>query len=144
MNTKCVGDITRIPLTSGKLLYLATVIGLASSRLVGWALVDRMRAELVTDALAVARRCRGSLCNAGTPITDHGTQCTSTAAAAASSASAVRSPAKPHSRHHQLRWHQPHNPRPGCRVKARRRVGLSPPLGRVPPGGRRVAPIARC
>ncbi|MCX4807352.1 DDE-type integrase/transposase/recombinase [Streptomyces sp. NBC_01214] len=79
VNTKCVGDITRIPLTSGKLLYLATVIGLASSRLVGWALVDRMRAELVTDALAVARRCRGSLCNAGTPITDHGTQCTSTA-----------------------------------------------------------------
>ncbi|GLP70243.1 hypothetical protein TUSST3_68640 [Streptomyces sp. TUS-ST3] len=40
------------------LLYLATVIGLASRRLVGWAIVDHMRAELLTEALVVAERCR--------------------------------------------------------------------------------------
>ncbi|GDY52043.1 hypothetical protein SVIO_026660 [Streptomyces violaceusniger] len=42
-NTKYVGDITYLPLDSGKFLYLATVIDLASRRLDGWAIVDTCR-----------------------------------------------------------------------------------------------------
>jgi Integrase core domain len=34
--------------------YLATVIDLSSRRVVGWALADHMRTELVEDALAMA------------------------------------------------------------------------------------------
>ena len=34
--------------------YLATVIDLASRRVVGWALADHMRTELVEDALTMA------------------------------------------------------------------------------------------
>ena len=39
-------------------MYLATVIDLASRRVVGWAMADHMRAELVCEALemAIARR----------------------------------------------------------------------------------------
>lgn len=72
-NTKYVGDITYLPLDSGKFLYLATVIDLASRRLTGWAIADHMRTDLVIDALAAAERTRGSL--AGAVIhTDHGAQ----------------------------------------------------------------------
>lgn len=78
MNTRYVGDITYLPLTGGKFLYLATVIDLASRRLTGWAISDHMRAELVTDALAAAERCRGSLTGA-VLHTDHGAQYTSRA-----------------------------------------------------------------
>ncbi|MFI1488817.1 IS3 family transposase [Streptomyces sp. NPDC020747] len=78
VNTKYVGDITYLPLTSGKFLYLATVIDLASRRLAGWAIAGHMRAELVTDALAAAERCRGSLTGA-VIHTDHGAQYTSRA-----------------------------------------------------------------
>ncbi len=78
VNTKYVGDITYLPLTGGKFLYLATVIDLASRRLAGWAIADHMRAELVTAALAAAERCRGGL--AGAVLhTDHGAQYTSRA-----------------------------------------------------------------
>jgi transposase InsO family protein len=48
-----VGDITYIWTWEGW-LYLATVIDLASRRVVGWALADHMRAELVCDALRMA------------------------------------------------------------------------------------------
>ena len=44
------GDITYIPTAEGW-RYLAVVIDLCSRRIVGWALADHMRAELVTDAL---------------------------------------------------------------------------------------------
>ncbi|WP_327686599.1 IS3 family transposase [Streptomyces sp. NBC_00467] len=72
-NTKYVGDITYLPIDGGKFCYLATVIDLASRRLVGWAIADHMRADLVTDALAAAIRTRGSL--AGSIMhTDHGAQ----------------------------------------------------------------------
>jgi len=72
-NTKYVGDITHLPIDGGKFCYLATVIGLASRRLAGWAIADHMRADLVTDALAAALRTRGSL--AGSIMhTDHGAQ----------------------------------------------------------------------
>jgi transposase InsO family protein len=78
VNTKYVGDITYLPLTGGKFLYLATVIDLASRRLAGWAIAGHMRAGLVIDALAAAERCRGSLAGA-VMHTDHGSQYTSRA-----------------------------------------------------------------
>ncbi|GGN64125.1 hypothetical protein GCM10011579_033220 [Streptomyces albiflavescens] len=83
VNTKYVGDITYLALTGGKFLYPATVIDLAYRRLAGWAIAAHMRAELVTDALvtdalAAAERCRGSL--AGAVLhTDHEAQYTSRA-----------------------------------------------------------------
>lgn len=48
-----VGDITYIATWQGW-AYLATVIDLASRRVVGWALDDHMRTELITDALQMA------------------------------------------------------------------------------------------
>ncbi|MEU1623075.1 IS3 family transposase [Streptomyces sp. NPDC005722] len=73
VNTKYVGDITYLPLTGGKFLYLATVIDLASRRLAGWAIADHMRADLVIDALHAAERTRGTLVGA-TFQSDHGAQ----------------------------------------------------------------------
>ncbi|TXS64154.1 hypothetical protein EAO76_39860 [Streptomyces sp. sk2.1] len=70
-NTKYVGDITYLPVSGAKPLYLATVIDLCSRRLAGWAIADHMRAELVVDALAAAERTRGSLKGA-IMHTDHG------------------------------------------------------------------------
>jgi putative transposase len=48
-----VGDITYIRTWEGW-LYLATVIDLASRRVVGWAMAEHMRAELACDALRMA------------------------------------------------------------------------------------------
>ena len=48
-----VGDITYIWTWEGW-LYLASVIDLSSRRVVGWAMADHMRAELVCDALTMA------------------------------------------------------------------------------------------
>ncbi len=48
-----VGDITYIRTWEGW-AYMATVIDLASRRVVGWAVADHMRTELVTDALRMA------------------------------------------------------------------------------------------
>ena len=48
-----VGDITYVWTWEGW-LYLATVIDLASRRVVGWSMADHMRAELVVDALRMA------------------------------------------------------------------------------------------
>ena len=47
------GDISYIRTWEGW-LYLATVIDVASRRVVGWAMADHMRSELVTDALKMA------------------------------------------------------------------------------------------
>ena len=52
-------------------LYLATVIDLHSRRLVGWAIADHMRTDLVIDALNAAQRTRGSL-DGAIVHTDHG------------------------------------------------------------------------
>ena len=46
-------DVTYIRTWEGW-LYLATVIGVASRRVVGWAMADHMRTELVCDALRMA------------------------------------------------------------------------------------------
>jgi transposase InsO family protein len=53
VNARWCGDITYIGTWEGW-LYLATVIDIASRRVVGYALADHLRTELVTDALASA------------------------------------------------------------------------------------------
>lgn len=80
-NTRYVGDITYLPIRGAKPWYLATVIDLCSRRLAGWAIADHMRAELVQDALTMARATRGSLAGA-LMHTDHGAQYTSRSYAA--------------------------------------------------------------
>ena len=60
-NRKYVGDITYLPLANGKNLYFATVIDCYSRRLVGWALADHMRTDLIETALTAAQATRGSL-----------------------------------------------------------------------------------
>lgn len=77
-NTRYVGDITYLPIADGTFCYLATVMDLCSRRLVGWAIADHMRAELVIDALRAAERTRGSLAGAIFHA-DHGAQYTSRA-----------------------------------------------------------------
>jgi putative transposase len=53
--TKLVGDITYISTWQGW-LYLATVIDCFNKEVIGYALADHMRTELVTDALCMAAR----------------------------------------------------------------------------------------
>jgi transposase InsO family protein len=72
-NTRYVGDITYLPIADGTFRYLATVMDLCSRRLVGWAIADHMRTELVLDALTAAQRTRGSLAGA-VFHSDHGSQ----------------------------------------------------------------------
>ena len=57
LNTRWCGDITYVATWEGW-LYLATVIDIASRRVVGYALADHLRTELAADALsnAVAAR----------------------------------------------------------------------------------------
>jgi putative transposase len=52
-NLRWTADITYVPTEEGW-LYLAVVLDLFSRRIVGWAMADHMRTELVTDALAMA------------------------------------------------------------------------------------------
>ncbi len=58
LNARWCGDITYIGTWEGW-LYLATVIDIASRRVVGYALADHLRTELVSDALANAVAARG-------------------------------------------------------------------------------------
>ena len=53
IDRRYVGDITYIATWEGW-AHLATVIDLASRKVVGWALADHMRTELVEDALSMA------------------------------------------------------------------------------------------
>ncbi|WP_435260477.1 IS3 family transposase [Streptomyces sp. 1222.5] len=53
LDTRWCGDITYIAAQEGW-LYLATVIDIASRRVVGWATADHLRTELVADALRTA------------------------------------------------------------------------------------------
>lgn len=52
-NLRWTADITYVPTDEGW-LYLAVVMDLFSRKIVGWAMADHMRTELVTDALAMA------------------------------------------------------------------------------------------
>jgi putative transposase len=51
--TKLVGDITYIPTWEG-FLYLATVIDCHSKAVIGWAMADHYRTELIKDAIRMA------------------------------------------------------------------------------------------
>jgi putative transposase len=75
VNQRWCGDITYIKTWDGW-AYLATVIDLHSRALVGWALADHMRTDLVTDALDMAITARRP--GAGVIFhSDRGTQYTS-------------------------------------------------------------------
>lgn len=55
VGVKLVGDITYIPTWEGW-VYLATVLDCATKKLVGYAMADHMRTELIVDALKMAAR----------------------------------------------------------------------------------------
>ncbi|MFF0450007.1 IS3 family transposase [Streptomyces sp. NPDC004609] len=57
VDTRWCGDITHVATDEGW-LYPATVIDIASRRVVGWATADHLRTELVADALRSACRTR--------------------------------------------------------------------------------------
>src|SRR5690606_26130519 len=52
-NRVWTADITYVPTWEG-FLYLAVVLDVFSRRIIGWAMADHLRTELVTDALAMA------------------------------------------------------------------------------------------
>lgn len=76
-NVAWCGDITEIQTWEGK-LYLATVIDLYSRRLLGFAIAEHCRAELVCDALRMAVAVRGGpgVIEGVTFHSDRGTQYT--------------------------------------------------------------------
>lgn len=55
VGVKLVGDITYIPTWEGW-VFLATVLDCATKKLVGYAMADHMRTELIVDALQMAAR----------------------------------------------------------------------------------------
>ncbi len=57
-NRVWTADITYVPTWQG-FVYLAVVLDVFSCRIVGWAMAEHMRTELVTDALAMALHQRG-------------------------------------------------------------------------------------
>ena len=73
LNRIWVGDITYLRTWEGW-LYLATVIDAHSRRVIGWAICDHMRADLVEDALRMAITLRGELPAKVVFHTDRGTQ----------------------------------------------------------------------
>ena len=73
LNAVWVGDITYQRTWEGW-LYLATVIDAHSRRVVGWAIADHMRTDLVEDALKMAITLRGELPARVVFHTDRGTQ----------------------------------------------------------------------
>ena len=74
--TKLLGDITYIPTWEGW-LYLATIIDCFNKEIIGYAMADHLRTELVTDALTMATR-NHILEPDCVMHTDRGTQYTST------------------------------------------------------------------
>ncbi len=76
-NRLWVADITYIPTWMG-FLYLAVVLDVFSRRIIGWAMADHLRAELVVDALDMAitrRKPQAGVIH----HSDHGSQYTSLA-----------------------------------------------------------------
>ncbi len=76
INQRWCGDITYLR-AGGRWLYLATVIDIASRRLIGWSINTHMRTSLVTDALAAAVTARAGQVTGVIMHTDNGTQYTS-------------------------------------------------------------------
>jgi putative transposase len=77
LNRVWVGDITYLRTWEGW-LYLATVIDAHSRRVIGWAIDEHMRADLVQDALAMAITLRGDMPAKVVFHSDRGTQYAST------------------------------------------------------------------
>ncbi len=73
LNAVWVGDITYLRTWEGW-LYLATVIDAHSRRVIGWAIAEHMRTDLVEDALRMAITLRGELPEKVVFHTDRGTQ----------------------------------------------------------------------
>jgi putative transposase len=73
LNTVWVGDITYLRTWQGW-LYLATVIDTHSRRVIGWAIAEHMRADLVQDALQMAITLRGDQPGRVVFHADRGTQ----------------------------------------------------------------------
>jgi transposase InsO family protein len=80
-NTRWVGDITEIPTSCGRKLYLATVIDLYSRRLLGSVTGANPNAQLCKDAIVMAVTARGGRdqidgvifhSDRGSTYTDHG------------------------------------------------------------------------
>jgi transposase InsO family protein len=88
-NTRWCGDITYLRVGQSW-LYLATVIDIASRRLIGWSINSHMRADLVIDALNAAVRARGSRVDDVIFHSDRGCQYTSADFATACRAHGVR------------------------------------------------------
>ncbi|MGC9671592.1 IS3 family transposase [Planosporangium sp. 12N6] len=82
LDTRWCGDITYLRVGE-RWLYLATVIDIASRRLIGWSLNSHMRADLVIDALDAAVRARGGRVDNVIFHSDRGAQYTSADFAAA-------------------------------------------------------------
>ncbi len=73
LNRIWVGDVTYLRTWQGW-LYLATVIDAHSRRVIGWAIAEHMRTDLVEDALTMAITLRGELPEQVVFHTDRGTQ----------------------------------------------------------------------
>lgn len=73
---KMVGDITCLPTRQGW-LYLASVIDLCTRKMVGYAMAEHMRAELVVDAITMAAA-HNQLAGGAIFHSDRGSQYTST------------------------------------------------------------------
>lgn len=73
LNQLWIGDITYLRTWEGW-LYLATVIDAHSRRVIGWAIDEHMRTDLVEDALQMAITLRGELPGHVVFHTDRGTQ----------------------------------------------------------------------
>jgi transposase InsO family protein len=73
LNQVWVGDITYLRIWEGW-LYLATVIDAHSRRVIGWAIDEHMRADLVEDTLVMAIILRGELPGQVVFHSDQGTQ----------------------------------------------------------------------
>lgn len=76
LDQRWCGDITYLPVAGGW-LYLATVIDIASRRLIGWSINTHSRTSLITDALHAAVAARGGQVAGVIFHSDRGSQYTS-------------------------------------------------------------------
>ncbi|MFG2919421.1 IS3 family transposase [Kitasatospora sp. NPDC048298] len=132
--TKLVGDITYLPTIEGW-WYLATVIDPATREVIGYAMADHHRAELVTDALKMAAG-RSDLRPGCIMHTDRGSEYTSTEFRRETRKSRLRLRLRPADRVRPMR--------PGTRRPRRRRLRLAEeggPGGSQQIGGRGPKPL---
>ena len=107
---KLVGDITYLRTGEGW-LYLATVIDLCTRMVVGWAMSERMTADIVVSALGMARG-RGYVADGAIFHSDRGSQYTSKILARWARAHNVRLSVGRTGSCHDSRSRP--GPRPGC------------------------------